>query len=133
MGTKVCNKCGKLFFSNGNDICLECLEFYHSQEDRVFEYLSKRKEEVTIEQLNKETKVSLNILMEMFYRGRFMGDYAVASHCELCGERIYQGKICKGCAAEFRGDLEKKIARKKNRRVAHLCTDQGRTKFYSNY
>jgi hypothetical protein len=133
MGTKVCSKCGKLFFSNGNNICLKCLEFYQSQEDRVFEYLSKRKEEVTIEQLNKETKVSLNILMEMFYRGRFMGDYAVASHCELCGERIYQGKICKNCAKEFCGDLEKKIARKKNRGVVSPQTSHGRARFYGNY
>lgn len=133
MGTQVCSKCGKLFFSNGNNICLKCLEFYQSQEDRVFEYLSKRKEEVTIEQLNKETKVSLNILMEMFYRGRFMGDYAVASHCELCGDRIYQGKICKSCAKEFCDDLEKKIARKKKRGVLSPQTSHERARFYSNY
>jgi ribosomal protein L32 len=133
MGTRVCSKCKKLFFSNGRDICLECIEFYHSQEDIVFEYLSKRKEEVTLEQLNSETKVSLNILMDMFHRGSFIGRCIVASQCEICGERIYQGKICKKCATELCGDIEKKIARKKNKRAARSQEEQGKSRFYSNF
>lgn len=101
MGTKVCSKCGKLFFSNGNNLCVQCLEVYQKEEDIVFDYLRKRKAEITIEQLSKETEVPLDVLMDMFYHDRFIGDYVVTSPCEVCGERIRQGKLCKKCASKL--------------------------------
>lgn len=123
MGTEVCSKCGKLFFSNGGNLCLECLDRYNLAEECVFDYLRGRKEAVSIAQLHQETKVPLNTILEMFYRGRFIGDYLVTASCEICGEDIVQGKICKKCATELCGDLKNKG---KHNKVEQNKTGQGR-------
>ena len=92
-----CPKCRKLYLKI-RDICDEC---YQKQENDFIIVASYLRENLgdTIQEVSDATQVSVAQIRQFILAGRLIvGNFPNLSYpCEICGELIRSGKVCKSC------------------------------------
>lgn len=104
---KNCPRCGRLFSSLKDSLCMNCLKAEEEQFETVRKYL-KENPGNTVAQVSRDTEVSVKKINRYLREGRLevtegLGDYLT---CLNCGTPIKTGKFCASCSNKLSKSFE---------------------------
>lgn len=96
-----CSNCGKLISSSlPGALCPECAQEKEREYQAVKDYLYK-KPNAKVDEVVRETGISLKLVREFWEGGRLMRDSQVGDGqkvCGRCGTPIFAGSLCVRCS-----------------------------------
>ncbi|AEE97518.1 TIGR03826 family flagellar region protein [Mahella australiensis] len=105
MELRNCSRCGRLFASNGGELCPACLEELDEQYKVVREYVYTHPK-ATIPEVSDATGVEEKIIFEFLREGRLeLKEPGLGLECERCGKPITTGRFCASCLRELERGL----------------------------
>ncbi len=122
MDIKNCKNCGNIYAPEGNEkFCPDCSKEREEKFEKVKNYLWDNPN-ATVDQVNEETGVDKEIIIEFVKEGRLDADNVVVNgmlDCERCGVSISSGRYCSSCKEElargFSGEDSDKKEKKRKR------------------
>ena len=101
-----CSVCGKIFMSNGEKICPNCVQNQQDMEMTVIEYVRDHPK-CKIPEIMEETGAAESLIRRLIEEGRFVQVGVNLSYpCQKCGKPIIAGKYCEECLAEMQENLQ---------------------------
>ena len=108
MEVRNCPQCGKIYVYTGQRLCPNCFE----EEETLFQQVDKYLREhpgANLEAVAEGTNIAKETILDFIRRGRLVALKAEGLlRCEICGQPIDQGRICKDCARKLKQGLTKK-------------------------
>ena len=103
-----CVRCGTVFAKTIRDICPSCYREEEQAFQRVYRFLTKRKNrEATIKEIVLATEVEEELIIKFMKESRLRTSQfpKLAYPCEKCGVDIVEGRLCYACSSEIKSDL----------------------------
>lgn len=110
-----CPRCGKVFVQTMRNICPSCYEAVEQEYEVCSAYLRKKENrQATINDVSEETGVSTQQIYDFIRQGRLSvkDNPNLGIPCESCGTLITRGRLCHGCASQFRNEFNQASTRK---------------------
>ena|SRR5690625_2477459 len=104
-----CSRCGKVFAKSIRDICMSCYREEEKAFQKVYRFLSKRKNrEATLNEIVEATDVEEELIIKFLKQNRLRASQfpKLAYPCEKCGSNIIEGRLCSTCSSEIRTKIE---------------------------
>lgn len=103
---KNCSICGKIFMSNGEKICPNCMKDQEDMELVVVEYVRDHPK-CKIPEIMEATGAQEFLIRRLIDEGRFVQAGVNFSYpCQKCGKPIITGKYCEDCLKEMQENLQ---------------------------
>ena len=96
MGVANCPECGKIYMENPAKLCPACYAEFEASEEKVVEFLRKKRK-ASIEEIHVATGVSHKVILRMMKQHRLTSEFQVEYPCESCGKPITEGRLCAEC------------------------------------
>jgi|SRR5690625_2611381 len=96
-----CARCNQVFAKTVRDICPDCYREEEQAFQKVYRFLSKRKNrEATLQEIVKATKVDEDLIIKFIRTNRLQTSRfpKLSYPCEKCGTPIVTGKLCANCS-----------------------------------
>ena len=101
-----CSMCGKIFMSNGEKICPNCVQAQADMEVVVVDYVRDHPK-CKIPEIMEETGAPESLIRRLIDEGRFVQLGVNLSYpCQKCGKPIITGKYCEDCLNEMQENLQ---------------------------
>ena len=101
-----CSNCGKIFMSNGEKICPNCVQEQKELELVVVEYVRDHPK-CKIHEIMEETQAPESLIRRLIEEGRFEQIGVNLSYpCKKCGKPIIAGQYCEDCLTEMQENLQ---------------------------
>ena len=101
MELRNCSRCGKLFASNGSEICPACIEEMDEQYKLVRDYIYEHPK-ATVPEVADATGVDEKTIFMLLKEGRLeLREPGLGLECERCGKAITSGRFCADCLKEI--------------------------------
>ena len=106
MEMRNCKKCGKVFASFGDKVCVDCKREEDELFTKVKEYIYDHPR-ASIKEVSRETEVDEDIILRYMREGRIeVADDSLSTlTCEKCGKIIRTGKYCVDCQKKLYNTL----------------------------
>ncbi|MBP1763059.1 MAG: YvyF: flagellar operon protein [Firmicutes bacterium] len=114
MGIANCPECGKIYMENPTKMCPACYAVFEENEQKVVEFLRKKRK-ASLEEIHKGTGVAQKIILRMVRQNRLMSDFQIEYPCETCGAPIVEGRLCEACARNVLGQLKPQAPEPENK------------------
>lgn len=116
MDLRNCKKCGRMFQYEGNDFCSACRVEEQDDFQKVKEYLEENPG-ATVPKVVEDTEVPMKKIMEFLKDERLeiKGETGYILECESCGDKISNGRFCKSCINNLRGEIGSVLGGKKEK------------------
>lgn len=103
---KNCSICGKIFMSNGEKVCPNCVQAQADMEVVVVDYVRDHPK-CKIPEIMEETGAPEHLIRRLIEEGRFVQLGVNLSYpCQKCGKPIVAGKYCEDCLSEMQENLQ---------------------------
>ena len=103
---KNCSQCGKLFMSNGEKICPNCVKAQADLELVVVDYVRDHPK-CKITEIMDETGAPESLIRRLIEEGRFEQVGVNLNYpCKKCGKPIIAGAYCEECLSEMQENLQ---------------------------
>lgn len=101
-----CSNCGKIFMSQGEKICPNCVQEQKELEVVVVDYVRDHPK-CKIPEIMEETKAPESLIRRLIEEGRFEQVGVNLSYpCRKCGKPIIAGQYCEDCLTEMQENLQ---------------------------
>ena len=101
-----CSNCGKIFMSQGEKICPNCVQEQKELEVVVVDYVRDHPK-CKIPEIMEETKAPESLIRRLIEEGRFEQVGVNLSYpCKKCGKPIVAGQYCEDCLSEMQENLQ---------------------------
>ena len=101
-----CSNCGKIFMSQGEKICPNCVQEQKELEVVVVDYVRDHPK-CKIPEIMEETKAPESLIRRLIEEGRFEQVGVNLSYpCRKCGKPIVAGQYCEDCLTEMQENLQ---------------------------
>ncbi|MBP2640620.1 MAG: YvyF: flagellar operon protein [Firmicutes bacterium] len=96
MGVANCPQCGKIYMENPAKLCPACYAAFEADEEKVVEFLRKKRK-ASLEEIHTGTGVPHKVILRMLKQHRLTSEFQVSYPCESCGAMITGGRLCADC------------------------------------
>ena len=101
-----CSMCGKIFMSNGEKICPNCVQAQQDLELVVIDYV-RENPKCRIPEIMEATKAPESLIRRLIEEGRFVQSGVPFTYpCKKCGKEIIAGQYCEDCLEEMQKELQ---------------------------
>ena len=113
---KNCSQCGRVFASQGNNLCSRCTKTEEDEYTIVRRYVRDHPG-ANVFEVAEETRVAEEKILRFLREGRLVSQgFSTILECERCGRAINSGRYCDKCFHELNAELQGAIPGKSPQR-----------------
>lgn len=102
-----CSRCGKLYAKHFQAVCQACIKEIDQEYIACTNYLRANRG-ATINELSEAASVSVKQIVKFIREGRIsqIDGHNLTYTCEMCGDQVFEGRICENCRLRLSKEIE---------------------------